>query len=86
MFKMTVPDGYLFDEVPKSKMLVLPGNAAKCLFDVAQNGNTLNITGSMMINKNLFLQEGYPNLREFYNQVVAKAGRTNRAEEKMNNL
>lgn len=72
LFKITVPEGFAFDEIPKSKMIMLPGNAAKYVFNVAQNGNTVNITSSMVINKNLFLQNEYPNLREFYNQVVAK--------------
>jgi hypothetical protein len=51
---------------------MLPGNAAKYVFNVAQSGNSIVITSNMQINKNLFTQEEYPNLREFYTQVVAK--------------
>jgi hypothetical protein len=72
MFKITVPEGYSVDELPKSKMLLLPGNTAKYLFNVSQAGNSISITSSLLINKNLFLQDEYANLREFYSQVVAK--------------
>jgi hypothetical protein len=60
------------DELPQSRLMMLPGNAAKYAFNVTQNGNSIVVTSSMQINKNLFTQEEYPNLREFYTQVVAK--------------
>ena len=72
MCKIAVPEGYAIDELPQSKIMTLPGNAARYLFNVAQNGNMISVTSSLAINKNLFLQDEYPNLREFYNQVVAK--------------
>jgi len=70
--KITIPDGYTIDELPKSKLLALPGNAAKYSYNVGQSGSTLNITSSLNINKGLFNQEEYPILREFFSQVVAK--------------
>jgi hypothetical protein len=70
--KLTVPESYSVDELPKSKLFMLPENAAKYMFNVAQAGNTIFITSSLQINKNIFLQTEYPALREFYNQIVAK--------------
>jgi hypothetical protein len=72
MCKLTIPDGYVIDEMPKSKVLMLPENAAKFMYNVGQNGNTINITSQFLINKNIFVQTEYPDLKEFYNQVVAK--------------
>lgn len=72
MCKLTLPEGYAVDELPQSRLMMLPGNAAKYAFNVTQNGNSIVVTSSMQINKNLFTQEEYPNLREFYTQVVAK--------------
>lgn len=72
MCKITVPDGYIIDELPQSKVLALPGNAARFLYNVSQLGNTINITSSFQINKAMFVQDEYTNLREFYSQVVAK--------------
>ncbi|MBS1682318.1 MAG: DUF3857 and transglutaminase domain-containing protein [Bacteroidetes bacterium] len=70
--KITLPEGYTLDELPKAKLLALPGNDAKYLYNTTQVGNTVSITSSLTINKALFSQDEYPNLREFYSQVIAK--------------
>ena len=72
MCKITLPEGFTIDELPKSKVVALPGNTARYLYNVSQMGNTVHITSTFQINRTLFLQDEYPNLREFYNQVVAK--------------
>lgn len=70
--KINIPEGFTVDELPKSKIMTLPANAARYVYNITQMGNTINLTSSFQINKALFTQEEYPNLREFYNQVVAK--------------
>jgi len=72
MCKITLPEGFTIDELPKSKVVALPGNTARFLYNVSQMGNAVHITSTFQINRTLFLQDEYPNLREFYNQVVAK--------------
>jgi hypothetical protein len=72
IIKVTLPTGFAVEEMPKSKVLALPNNAARYIFNVAQTGNFINITSSLSINKGFFSQEEYPNLREFYSQIVAK--------------
>jgi hypothetical protein len=74
MCKIRVPEGFTVDEAPESKILVLPGNAARYIYNVATSleGDWVSITSNFQINKSLFLQQDYPDLREFYNQVVAK--------------
>jgi hypothetical protein len=70
--KLKIPEGYIIDELPKSKAMALPQNASKFLFNVTATGNLINISSTLSINRNLFTQEEYPNLREFFSQVVAK--------------
>ncbi|HEY9045743.1 MAG TPA: DUF3857 domain-containing protein [Ohtaekwangia sp.] len=72
MSKIVIPDGYIVDELPKPKVFVLPGSAAKFSYNVTQTGNVVNIISMVQINKSLFLQDEYPHLREFYNMIVAK--------------
>jgi len=72
MLKLTIPDGYDVDELPQSKVLMIPQNGGKYLYNIARNGNAINLTSIFQINKGIFAQTEYPNLREFYNQVVAK--------------
>jgi hypothetical protein len=70
--KFTLPEGYSVDEAPQNKVIMLPGNAAKFSFNVANFGNQITITSVLQINRDIFVQDEYPNLREFYSQVVAK--------------
>jgi hypothetical protein len=72
MIKIAIPEGYVVDQMPTPKAMMLPGNASKFSYNVNVIGNTISIVSSMSINKTLFAQDEYPNLREFYNQVVAK--------------
>jgi len=70
--KITIPEGYAIDELPQSRLLKLPDNAAKYTYNVTQTGNAIMLTSNLQINTSLFTQLEYPALREFYNQVVAK--------------
>jgi hypothetical protein len=72
MCKIAIPEGYVIDEMPKSKVLKLGDNAAKYTYSIAQSGNMLNLTSHLIMNSSLFLQEEYTQLREFYDIVVAK--------------
>lgn len=72
LLKLTLPDGYVIDEVPSGKIIALPNNGARFSYNTATIGNVINITSSLQINKSLFLQNEYANLREFFSQVVAK--------------
>ncbi len=70
--RITLPEGFTVDEMPQSKVLMLPNNAAKHLYNASLAGNIISITSNFQINRTLFAQTDYPDLREFYNQVVAK--------------
>ncbi len=71
-FKLTVPANYVVDEMPKSKIILMPENGAKYIYNVSQNGNLITVTSMFHINKSLFTQIEYPALREFYSQIVSK--------------
>ncbi len=70
--KIKIPDGYQVDELPKSRVIGLPGNAGRYTYNASTVGNVINITSNFQINKSLFPQDEYSLLKEFYNQVVAK--------------
>lgn len=69
--KITIPENFVVDELPKSKIISLPENGGRFVYNIVNNGNTIFITSNFSINKSLFVQHEYPALREFYNQVVA---------------
>lgn len=70
--KLTIPENYTVDELPESKVLSMPENGARYVYNVAKNGNQITLTSMFHINKSMFTQLEYPYLREFYNQIVAK--------------
>lgn len=72
IYKLTVPENFTIDEAPQSKIFMLPGNSARYTYNVVVAQNVVTITSILSINKSLFVQTDYPDLREFYNQVVAK--------------
>ncbi len=72
MLKIEIPEGYDVDELPESRMIMLPQNASRYIYNINRIGNTIMITSNFSVNKSLFTQVEYPNLREYFNQVVAK--------------
>jgi len=72
LMQLTIPEGFVVDELPQTKIFALPQNAARYLYSVTQVGNVINVNSAFSVNKNIFVQAEYPTLREFYNQVVAK--------------
>ena len=70
--KLQLPANYQFDEIPESKVISLPGNAGRFIYNTQVTGNTLSLTSMLNINKGMFTQDEYPILREFYNIIVAK--------------
>ena len=84
MCKITIPEGFQVDEIPQSKMFMLPGNTARFMFNVSQSDRAIQITSNFQINKNLFTQDEYLNLKEFYNQVVAKQSEQIVLKKKLN--
>ena len=72
LIKITLPEGYSVEELPKSKGIALPNSTAKYYYNATHTGNTINISSNLAVNRSLFVQDEYPQLRELYNQIVAK--------------
>lgn len=70
--RIAIPEGFTIDELPQSKAFALPDNAGRYIYNMTQMNNTITFTSNFTINKSLFVQDDYHNLKEFYNQVVAK--------------
>ncbi|RAU82194.1 DUF3857 domain-containing protein [Pontibacter arcticus] len=67
-----IPDGYKMDEAPKDMNLVLPENSGRFMYMVQQQGNVIQVMSKIRIAKPIFYAQEYGNLKEFYNQIVAK--------------
>jgi len=69
---LVIPPNYSVEELPENKVLVLPGNAGKCIFSTTVNGSNIQVMSKLTLNKTFFLPAEYAYLREFYGKVVAK--------------
>lgn len=69
-----IPDGYQVESLPKPTNISLPGKSASFMFNAMVNGSRIQIIRRFTINKTMFLPDEYSNLKEFYNQRVAKEG------------
>jgi len=70
--RITLPENFIVDELPKPKVVTLADNAGKYVYNVTQMGNVVNVVSMLPINKSMFTQVEYPHLRELYNLVIAK--------------
>lgn len=70
--KIGIPEGYVIEEMPPSKVYMMADKSGRYIYNLTQVGNTITFTSSLTINSALYTQVEYPNLREFFNQVVAK--------------
>ena len=72
VFKMTIPEGYIVEDLPEKGVITLPEKAAKYTYTATQAGDFINIISKLEINKSTFLPEEYPFLREFYDLAIEK--------------
>ena len=72
VLNVTCPEGYEFSEIPKSIKLSLPGNSIQYVFASTVSGDKINIMTKLNINHVEFNPSEYPDLREIYNQIIAK--------------
>ncbi|MBN8576137.1 MAG: DUF3857 domain-containing protein [Cytophagales bacterium] len=72
MCKIQIPDGYKVDELPKSKVMTLPQNGGRYVYNISHSGSNITLTSIFTMNQVIVPQTDHAVLREFYNQVVAK--------------
>ncbi len=69
-----IPADYEVEELPLSKVFILPNNDAKATFSFSRAGKLFFVSYNLQINKSLFYSDEYPALREFYSHLVSKMG------------
>jgi hypothetical protein len=71
---ITLPDGFVVEELPQSRVIALPGNAARAIFNISESGNKVQVMTRLQINRTLFMPDEYGQLKEFYTRLFAKQG------------
>lgn len=74
--EMTVynlPEGYEIEQLPEPGAVTLPGKKAFFRYAVQKIGeNKLQVVCTMSINQSVFKSEEYQDLKEFFNNIIAK--------------
>lgn len=71
-FTITIPDNYKLDELPKNISMQTQDKSARFTYAVGVSGNKIQVLSRINVTKPLYLPNEYKELREFYNQIVAK--------------
>lgn len=69
---INLPENYEVVSFPKTLKMMLPDNDAFFLYEVTVLNQTIQFNFKFAINKIVFTEDKYKDLREFYNQIIAK--------------
>ena len=69
---LTIPGNYKVEEIPKTIKIILDDNKGKCIYQVLQDGNKIQLNYWFELNQIVFPQTDYTAIRDFYGQVVTK--------------
>ena len=72
VMEITLPEGYVVDEIPKPVVFQLPGRAAQFQFSVTHMNDKINVINNLKINKLFFSVEEYEGLKKFFELMISK--------------
>jgi hypothetical protein len=67
-----IPENYKIEEIPKSVKISLPDNAGRCLYQISQDNDRVQLNYRFDLTQTIFPQNYYEAIREFYAQVANK--------------
>ena len=69
---ITIPDGFIIDELPKPAALGLPGNTGKFIFNTSVSGNIITVSSIIDIKKEEYSPDEYVYIKALFDQIVTK--------------
>lgn len=69
---IAIPEGFVVETMPTAAALNMADNLGSFKFNIASNGNSLQISISNQINQAIFPNDHYEMLKEYYKAMVAK--------------
>ena len=67
---ITIPDNYVFENVPKSKKFRTDDNALIYSYIVTQEGNSLTVETTVKVDDSVFPKEYYPAITQIYDNIT----------------
>ncbi|MBN2175922.1 MAG: DUF3857 domain-containing protein [Bacteroidales bacterium] len=69
---LTIPEGYEVSLLPESISMKLPDNSAYFYYQISNFGNAIQFSFKYGTNKTVFVETEYHDIKEFFNQIIAK--------------
>jgi hypothetical protein len=73
MVNLSVPMGYIPEEIPKSVQFSTPDKSATFKYLAQMQDSVIQVTTNLEIRKGFYMPEEYKNLRDFFGMVVQKS-------------
>ena len=74
VLNLTIPDGYVVEELPDPINLKMDGNAGRFQFRVSQTGTTIQVISKVIITKLHYEPKEYNVIKNFFDIIVEKHG------------
>ncbi|PZU81204.1 MAG: DUF3857 domain-containing protein [Chryseobacterium sp.] len=71
---ITLPDGYTFENVPKSKKFRTEDNAIQYVYKVTQEGNKLTVETTTTVEDPVYPKEYYPAFKQIFDNITKMEG------------
>jgi len=72
ILNLTIPEGYVIDELPEAVNLSLPNKGGKFQFFISQKGNTIQLVNKISISQLHYDPEEYLVIKNFFDIIVEK--------------
>ncbi|MFZ4456706.1 MAG: hypothetical protein ACOYOT_10835 [Bacteroidales bacterium] len=69
---LNIPEGYAIEKLPESVKMVMPEGSASFLMQLTSEERTIHLLYKLNINKPIFLQQEYNDLKMFIDQLIKK--------------
>lgn len=72
VMEITLPEGYVVDELPKPAVFQLPGKAARYQFSATNVGQKISIINNLKISKLIYNRDEYEGIKKFFELMIEK--------------
>ena len=79
---ITIPEGYVFENVPKSKKFRTEDNAIQYVYKVTQEGNKLTVETTTTVEDPVYPKEYYPAFKQIFDNITKLEGQVVTAVKK----
>ena len=69
---LTIPEGYVVESIPQTKVITLPDNMARFSYEVSKNNSQVQLSYTFDVNKVIIENGYYEALKDFFKELVNK--------------